>query len=90
MTRYRSRETGDEVNAVEYRDNNGCCSELYGLGLVPVQTVYRPGEQPILQLPTALGKVNVSPGDYVIKGLSGKMFSLKAEVFEQKYERTND
>lgn len=40
----------------------------------------------VLRIPTLEGVMEVSIGDYVIKGLRGEFYPCKPDVFELKYE----
>jgi hypothetical protein len=44
------------------------------------------GREKRLQISTLEGPLTVSPGDYVIRGVSGEFYPCKPDVFEQTYE----
>lgn len=39
---------------------------------------------------TLEGRMRVSPGDYVIKGIQGEYYSCKPDIFEATYEKVED
>jgi hypothetical protein len=39
-----------------------------------------------LNIPTPQGKIRVMHGDYIIKEASGKLYSCKPDIFDDKYE----
>jgi hypothetical protein len=39
---------------------------------------------------TLEGKMNVSKGDYIIKGVKGEFYPCKPDVFEMTYESVNN
>ena len=41
---------------------------------------------PIVSIKTLEGKMNVSIGDYIIKGVNGEFYPCKPDIFEKTYE----
>lgn len=39
---------------------------------------------------TLEGKMNVSPGDWIITGIAGEKYPCKPDIFEKTYERVED
>ena len=40
----------------------------------------------LMKIKTLEGDMHVSEGDYIIKGLKGKFYPCKPDIFEKKYE----
>ena len=77
MARYKTKPV--EIEAVEYTgvmtsELANFCNQfgLTGNGLV---------------ITTLEGRMLVSPGDFVVKGLRGEFYPCKPDVFHKKYER---
>lgn len=52
-------------------------------------SAYEVGKGPLivsLFIDTLEGRMKVSPGDYIIKGLQGEFYPCKTDIFNQKYE----
>ena len=41
-------------------------------------------------IPTLEGRMKVSDGDYVIKGVQGEFYPCKPDIFEATYEEVKD
>jgi hypothetical protein len=39
---------------------------------------------------TLEGRMDASPGDWIIRGVQGEFYPCKPDIFEQTYEREND
>ena len=48
-------------------------------------TLYRMGCNVIVD--TLEGKMNASPGDYIIKGVQGELYPCKPDIFEKTYDK---
>lgn len=46
----------------------------------------RPNECTHLRIKTLEGTMNVSPGDFIIKGVKGEFYPCKPDIFEATYE----
>ena len=50
---------------------------------------WRVGEAPVMvdmKIKTLEGNMNVSIGDYIIKGIQGEFYPCKPDIFEQTYD----
>ena len=43
-----------------------------------------------MKIPTLEGKMVASIGDYIIKGVQGEVYPIKADIFEATYEVVNE
>ena len=43
-----------------------------------------------MKIPTLEGKMVASIGDYIIKGVQGEVYPIKADIFEATYEEVNE
>ena len=43
-----------------------------------------------MKIPTLEGKMVASIGDYIIKGIQGEFYPIKADIFEATYEVVNE
>lgn len=76
----------DSLNLTEIMDFVGksLIVETYDAG-------YQAGATPLavgLKIRTLEGDMNVSFGDYIIKGVQGEFYPCKPDIFEQTYEPT--
>lgn len=82
MPRFRSKVV--EIEAMQW---NG--TPMHALELIKELEAYqeiRYGTSGALTCHTLEGDMNVSPGDYVIKGLKGEFYPCKPDIFAMKYE----
>ena len=42
------------------------------------------------KIKTLEGVMTANEGDYIIRGVSGKLYPCKADIFEKTYERVTD
>lgn len=61
-------------------------------GVTPNDVISALGSNPVVFEPSAFyivtleGKMEVSLGDYIIKGVQGEFYPCKPDIFEQTYE----
>ena len=41
-------------------------------------------------IPTLEGDMTADPGDWIIRGITGELYPVKPDVFQQSYEAVND
>ena len=70
------------VEAVIWTDNN--IDEIKELAKNAVEHIIFVDNN--LYIETLEGNMNVSVGDYVIKGIAGEFYSCKPDIFKQTYE----
>lgn len=70
------------VEAVQYHDNEKGLNAV--LQFVPEDCVDVLPDR--LQIKTLEGWMEVTPGDYVIRGLRGEFYPCKADAFAETYE----
>lgn len=46
--------------------------------------------QTVWSIPTLEGVMTANPGDYIVKGISGKFYPVKPDIFEKSYELMKD
>jgi len=51
---------------------------------------YRPDECTRLIIKTLEGSMNVSKGDWIIKGIKGEFYPCKPDIFEATYDKVGD
>lgn len=84
------------IEAIQYQGfNMGEVSAFVGLALVPQlesETAYEAKQGPpifSLVIPTLEGDMKAMPTDYIIKGIKGEFYPIKADIFEGSYEIVN-
>lgn len=70
-----------EIEAIQWKGNN--LGEL--VGFVGAKTIEMISKTPYIK--TLEGKMMLSEGDYIIKGVVGEFYPCKPDIFEQTYER---
>lgn len=78
------------IEAFQYDgDFTDCTGELYvpewALGGLETEVLSFEG-QGDLYVNTLEGKMLVTPGDYIIKGIQGEFYPCKPDIFERTYE----
>lgn len=72
------------IEAIQYTGDNVFEIKKFCVrGALYVGGKYKNGELYILTLE---GKMRVSKGDYIIKGVKGEVYPCKPDIFEQTYE----
>lgn len=56
----------------------------------PVRVDYADLDNPILKIETLEGLMIATEGDYIIKGVQGKFYPCKPDIFAQTYEKTEE
>ena len=91
MTKYRKKPV--IIEAIQWNGLNPTeIIEFVGQDLI-VETYdagYQAGTAPLavsLKIKTLEGNMNVSIGDYIIKGVQGEFYPCKPDIFEQTYEK---
>jgi hypothetical protein len=75
------------VVGADGRDNFGALREAFGAGcLVANRTADTGAQTPALMIRTLEGTMIASPGDWVIRGVQGELYSCKPDIFEATYE----
>ena len=82
-----------EVEAFEF---NGTHDSVRGR-IPSSKYVFNPCEQvngtmhkPFLVIDTLEGKMIASVGDYIIKGIQGEIYPIKADIFKKTYDKVLD
>lgn len=86
MAIIRCRKKPVEVQAVQW--NGGNVDEVRAFVGDSLE-LYYPTPDPLLIFPiihTLEGDMNVSEGDYIIKGVEGEFYPCKADIFDKTYE----
>ena len=94
--KYRKRPV--VVEAIKWNGNNELeLKEFVGkdlsLDLIRAPQITEQGTIPkwvILKIRTLEGVMNVSLGDYVIKGVNGEFYPCKPDIFEKTYEKVEE
>ncbi len=66
------------INIQEFMDN------------IDIIIDYKDIDDPKLKIETLEGTMNASLGDWIIKGVNGKFYPCKPEIFEKTYEPVNN
>jgi hypothetical protein len=83
MTKYRKKPIVVEARQVDTLDYDGVCDIVRWCG----GNIYDDTEEETLfTIPTLEGPLNVSNGDWIIKGVKGEFYPCKPDVFEASYE----
>ena len=91
MTKYRKKPV--IIEAIQWNGLNTTeIMEFVGQDLIveTYDTGYQAGTAPLavrLKIKTLEGDMNVSIGDYIIKGVQGEFYPCKPDIFEQTYEK---
>ena len=76
------------VEAIKFEDTSECLVALSNqLKLDPVRVSYAEAANPVLKINTLEGEMTGKIGDYIIKGVNGEFYPIKAEIFLETYER---
>lgn len=84
MAKYRKKPV--VVEAVRWTGSMRPVIELVGQDL----PTYGEGRNGSLRITTLEGDMEVSPGDYIIKGVQGEFYPCKPDIFEASYEKVED
>lgn len=76
--RYRKKPV--EIEAIQFMGNDRECLRFCPIAIDPVS------DKPTLIIPTLEGDMQVSLGDYIIKGVKGEFYPCKPDIFELTYE----
>ena len=83
MAKYRKKPV--VIEAIEFTgDNADEVGRFAGLD------AFIAGREKALNIKTLEGSLKVSPGDYVIRGVSGEHYPCKPDIFWQTYEPVED
>jgi len=78
------------IEAILYTGKNGFEISKWSNNLAYQSPVLEPSENnpggSYLQIKTLEGIMTASPGDWIIKGISGEFYPCKPDVFEKTYE----
>lgn len=86
MARYRKKPV--EVEAVQLTNNTTPDKVAYWCGgrVVPHPEKNYTGGPLVIEIDTLEGTMRAEPGDWIIKGVAGEFYPIKAEIFEETYE----
>lgn len=73
------------VEAVQYRGHNSFPLVKKIMGDDFEKVLFRPFSEKLI-IPTLEGDIEVSIGDYIIKGVQGEFYPCKPDIFEATYE----
>ncbi len=76
------------IEAVRYTGENS--GEVKKFCPQIVRLPYKRGVGVLLEIETLEGDMQVSIGDWVIKGVKGEFYPCKPDIFEATYEPVND
>lgn len=68
---------------------DGGCDYTYHAGLSRISVPAEP-LAPSLRIRTLAGVMEVTPGDWVIKGVAGEFYPCRGDVFESTYDVVED
>jgi hypothetical protein len=72
------------IEAIQYEDTFSCALKIREwTGSVISPVFVNPGE---CKIETLEGVMNVSEGDWIIKGVNGEFYPCKPDIFEKTYE----
>jgi hypothetical protein len=76
------------IEAVQWKGSQESWDEIMSMGL----TDWNPGEMgsKSFYINTLEGKMKVSNGDYIIKGVAEEFYPCKPDIFEKTYELINE
>lgn len=75
------------ISAVPFEDTHDSLVAIGRMGLVPIVVSYANPSSPVLVIKTLEGDMSANVGDYIIKGVKGEFYPIKAEIFLETYER---
>ena len=75
------------ISAVRFEDTPDSLVAIGRMGLDPIVVSYADPAAPILTIKTLEGVMSANVGDYVIRGVKGEFYPIKAEIFLETYER---
>ena len=73
------------VEAVQYRGHNSFPLVKKIMGDDFEKVLFRPFSEKLI-IPTLEGDIEVSIGDYIIKGVKGEFYPCKPDIFKATYE----
>lgn len=73
------------VEAWIFKDNKNCFDALQGMG-VPVKYNYQHSPDKCF-IETLEGRMYLTDGDMIIKGVQDEFYPCKPDIFEQTYEK---
>lgn len=79
MTKYRKKPV--VIEAVQYNGDMNPVWDAFG-----AENVFGETEDKFPYIETLEGKMTISKGDYVIKGVQGELYPCKPDIFEATYE----
>ena len=79
------------IEAIQFEDNSDRIIEIHEfMGGDTIRVNYEDKDNPYLKIETLEGIMKASVGDYIIKGVNGKFYPCKPDIFEKTYERVID
>lgn len=74
------------IDAVQWDGSEDLALEIASFDNFAGMIDYKTGEFGGFYIDTLEGRMKVSPGDYVIKGIKGEYYACKPDIFEVTYE----
>lgn len=79
------------IEAIQFTGTNGWVLKQWSNGAIYASPVLEPAEDnptgEYVQIKTLEGVMTGIVGDYIIKGVKGEFYPIKAEIFLETYER---
>lgn len=73
------------IEAIQYRGYNSLSLVKKLMGNEFEKVLFRPFSEKLI-IPTLEGDIEVSIGDYIIKGVKGEFYPCKLDIFKETYE----
>lgn len=74
------------IEAIQWDETMPTLQKLRSIGMSVASYSHRMSEVWSLRITTLEGTMNVSKGDWIIKGVKGEFYPCKPDVFEATYE----
>ena len=87
MGRYRKKPV--EIDAIQFTGGNSVQVAQFitdGGGTFRADTHPRDGAQDVFYIRTLEGDMRAVDGDWIVKGVQGEFYPVKADIFEATYE----
>jgi len=84
MKQYRKKPV--VIEAIQWDGTEDLALEIASIGGFEGMLDYKTGAFGGLYIETLEGRMQVSPNDYVIKGVKGEFYPCKPDIFEMTYD----
>jgi hypothetical protein len=88
MKQYRKKPV--VIDAIQWDGTEDLALEIAAIGGFEGMLDYKTGAFGGLYIETLEGRMQVSPNDYVIKGVKGEFYPCKPDIFEMTYDKVEE